>query len=85
MSTLKNTNICINCGKIINPRTLICDACGTNYGEECEHLFSEYRYTTNPIDRTVLVLLKCSKCENITHILCTEDMIKDIFERGFEL
>ena len=32
---------CENCGKIINRKTLICDACGTDYNEKpaCEHFF----------------------------------------------
>lgn len=34
---------CEGCGKVINPQTLICDACGTDYNEkpQCDCLYDQ--------------------------------------------
>jgi len=68
---------CENCGKILNKKTLICDACGTDYNEKppCDHFFD--KYILQPEFRSVSFILgfKCKKCGEIVKLNCDEQMI----------
>lgn len=74
--------LCINCGKINNPETLFCDACGTDYNvkPKCEHLYTEWRYADDPIKQCVRLLLKCGKCDEVITLTCSENMMNSLSE-----
>ena len=77
--------VCVNCGKIVNPNTLICDACGTDYNEKpkCDHFYTEFMYERLPINRSVVVMLKCGRCGEITSLNCSEELFADLYKRLF--
>lgn len=75
--------VCVNCGKIVNPNTLICDACGTDYNDKpkCDHLYEKYFVERNPLNLTIELSLKCGRCGEITTLICKERMFDDLFKR----
>ena len=78
---------CKNCGKLINPSTLVCDACGTDYNEEpnCEHFFTDWKYARNPLENSTCLLFKCSKCNKVVLMNCSDDMIRGMLTCDFEV
>ena len=68
---------CENCGKIINKKTLICDACGTDYNEKpaCEHFYNHYMLMPEPKTASFILGFKCRKCHDTIKLNCDEDMI----------
>lgn len=75
---------CENCGKLLNKHTLICDACGTDYNEkpECEHLYDKYMIVPHEMDQTIWLHLRCSKCNEVTALICSRGMIADLVTNG---
>lgn len=75
---------CVNCGKIINPKTLICDCCGTDYNEKpkCEHLYTEWKYSEDPIHNGFKIWLKCERCGEFTELNCSKDLLFDLIYRS---
>lgn len=74
--------ICVNCGKIVSEKTLICDACGTDYNKKpkCEHFYNQYCACRNLKDCSVILSLKCKRCGEVTDLKCSEEMFKtDVF------
>lgn len=74
--------MCENCGKLVNPKTLICDACGTDYNEKpkCEHFYNKYYAYRNIKDCSVILSLKCERCGEVTDLKCSEEMFNtDVF------
>lgn len=74
---------CVNCGKIINPKTLICDCCGTDYNEKpkCEHLYTEWNFAPNPRTNSAVLMFKCEKCNEVITLNCSDRMWFDMFGR----
>lgn len=80
--------MCVNCGKIVSPQTLICDACGTDYNEEkpkCEHFYTEWKWNQDPLHCSIILLLKCEKCKEVTLLNCSKDMLFAMLKNVFEL
>lgn len=79
--------MCVNCGKIVSPQTLICDACGTDYNEKpkCEHFYTEFKYARYPIQCSIQLLLRCEKCKEVTLLNCSENMIFDMLKNAFDV
>lgn len=75
---------CKNCGKLINPSTLVCDACGTDYNEKpkCEHFYTKWSFVPNPKECAGLFMFKCEKCNEVITLNCSERVWHDIFGRG---
>ena len=73
--------MCENCGKLVDPDTLICDACGTDYNEKpkCEHFYSKWIWTPNPKECAILMMFKCEKCNEVITLNCSESMCRDMF------
>ena len=73
---------CENCGKILNKKTLICDACGTDYNEKpkCEHLFNQYTLIPNQREQTYTLGFRCQKCRETIELNCDRGLIHDIFK-----
>lgn len=69
---------CKNCGKIINPKTLICDACGTDYNEKprCEHLCDKVGISFDMLEFRGTLSFKCQKCGELLKIPATYELIK---------
>ena len=69
---------CDGCGKVINPKTLICDACGTDYNEkpQCNCLYSEVAFYEEPIQCCRVLLFKCKKCGNVLNVPVSETLIE---------
>ena len=63
---------CECCGKPINNRTLICDACGTDYNEKpiCEHIYGMIEMCDDPKYLLTHLYLKCEKCGEVTSLKC---------------
>ena len=68
------TRLCENCGKILNPRTLICDACGTDYNEKpkCEHFYTKYHMNQDIKHCAIRLELKCERCGETTVLNISE-------------
>lgn len=83
MTNIKKSAFCVNCGKILNPKTLVCDACGTDYNDKpkCEHFYTKYFFERDLIKCSVDWCLKCEKCGEVTRFACSENMINDILDR----
>ncbi len=77
----RKRQVCENCGKIINPNTLICDACGTDYNEKpkCEHFYTKWNFAPNPINCSAVLMFKCEKCNEVITLNCSETMCRDMF------
>ena len=73
---------CVNCGKIINPKTLICDCCGTDYNDKpkCEHFYTKWMHMPNPIECADLLMFKCEKCNEVITLNCSVNMYHDVLE-----
>jgi hypothetical protein len=73
---------CKNCGKLINPSTLVCDACGTDYNDKpkCEHFYTDWVYDPDPVHLTVKFMLRCGKCHETIMVECSENMIKSMLD-----
>lgn len=71
---------CENCGKILNKKTLICEACGTDYNEkpQCNHFFTKWCYTEEPIYGTAKLVFRCSKCKETIELNCSLDMVNSM-------
>ena len=54
--------MCINCGKWVSDKTLICDACGTDYREnkepQCDHVYDKFEVERNSMDFVYNLWLK---------------------------
>ena len=82
---MKKRIVCVNCGKIVNSSTLICDACGTDYNDKpkCEHLYDKYFVRENPLNLTIELSFKCEHCGETTTLICEKRMFDDLFKRLF--
>lgn len=74
---------CVNCGKILNPQTLICDACGTDYNEKtkCEHIYDMWEIVPNPRECAYDLYLFCGNCGETTVLKCSEGLGRDFVRR----
>ncbi len=74
---------CENCGKILNKKTLICEACGTDYNEkpECDHIYNEYMICEEPLGMKIMLHFRCEKCNEVTVIPCRESMFYQLIRK----
>ena len=74
--------MCINCGKWVSDKILICDACGTDYREnkepQCDHVYDKFEAELNSMDFVYNLWLKCEKCGETIELRCTEGLIHQI-------
>jgi len=70
---------CECCGKPLNKRTLICDACGTDYNEKtvCDHVFDEFEMCDDPLNLITNLFFKCEKCGEVISLKCNSRLIRN--------
>lgn len=69
---------CENCGKILNKKTLICEACGTDYNEKpkCDHFYDFFAYMDEPRTCSTTLVFRCSKCKEEIKLNCDPNMFR---------
>jgi len=77
--------LCVNCGKLLNMKTLICDACGTDYNEkpQCDHVYDQWEIASSPMEFHCDLYLKCSKCGEFVKLKCDPYMLRDIASKPY--
>ena len=72
---------CKNCGKLINPSTLVCNACGTDYNDKpkCKHFYTKWMREPNPQECAELLMFKCNKCGEVITLNCSDRMCSEMF------
>lgn len=76
---------CKNCGKLLNPQTLICDACGTDYNEtpkkpECEHIYDKVCFAADTLRCCDTLIFKCAMCGALLKVPLSDELTN--FLRG---
>ncbi len=74
---------CVNCGKILNLQTLICDACGTDYNPKpkCDHIYDHWEIIPKSLECAYDLMFLCQNCGEITKVRCTEGLARDLWRR----
>ena len=71
---------CKNCGKLINPSTLVCDACGTDYNDKpkCNHLYSRLAFSDDAVRCCGTILFQCRYCGYVLKVPVETAIVRQI-------